>query len=362
MRTELGKPILCSSHSLDNPPRPSGGPRRAEEPPALSPSIREILACIDGSDLGSGIVPHAQVVARAFGARLTLLHVLESEHAAPGAPPNPLDWGIRRREAHAHLEALAAPLIELDREIRSELITGHPAEQICAWAVDHHVDLTVLCSHGARGVTDWDLASTARKLIEGAPGSLLLIPAAAAVKGGEVNYRRILVPVDGSMRAESVLPIAARIAASQNAELLFAHVIPVPEITCSGPLDAEGAELEHRVIEHNRRVASAYLDRVRARIRHADLRVRTLVVENGRGANRLQRLIREESVDLVVMSAHGHTGRTDSVCGRFTEHALTHATTPLVVVRERAASRALGVAPRRTRPTERFASPGQPSQ
>jgi nucleotide-binding universal stress UspA family protein len=182
-----------------------------------------------------------------------------------------------------------------------------------------------------------------------------LVPATAAAKE-EVRYQRILVPLDGSPRAESVVPIAARIAASQKAELLFVHVVPVPEITRTGPLDAEGAELERRVVEYNHRVASAYLDRVRACASQAGSRVRALVLGDGSVRTRLERLIREERMDLVVMSAHGSTCRTDCPSGSLTEYALTHATTPLLVVRDRALRREGRVGPSSPRPLERLAS------
>ena len=354
MNAASSEPSLLSPHSLVDPPGPDRGPPRAGKGPDTLAPIREILACVDGSGFGGGVVPHAQLVARALGARLTLLRVLETESA--GAPPaDPLDWEIRRREARAHLDDLATQLRDPESDVRSELIQGLPAEQICGWAEQHGIDLTVLCSHGARGVTQWDLASTARKLIERVPGSLLLVPAVAAIKRGKARYARILVPLDGSPRAESVVPIARRIAASQNAELLFGHVVPAPEITRIGPLDAEGAELERRVIEHNGRVASAYLDRLRAHTSRAGTRVRAVVIGGGPPETGLDRLIREEQVDLVVMSAHGRTGRTDSPCGSVTEYILTHATTPLLVVRDRAVRRSRRVGSSSTRPPERLA-------
>ena len=361
MSVGFDSPTVLCSHSVFDP-RGQGqrdwGPDQTDQPPIEPVCFREILACVDCSELASGIVPHAQLMAKALGARLTLLHVLESEPAAGGVPPDPLDWGIRQREARAHLESLAAPLVELESDIRAELIHGSPAEQICAWAEQQGVDLTVLCSHGARGITDWDLASTARKLIDRIPGSLLLVPAKASAKGQEVLYRRILVPLDGSPRAESAVPIAERIANSQNAELVFGLVVPVPQISHIGPLDAEGADLERRVIEHNRRVADDYADRLRARSNRAGSRVRVIVIGDGTAQAGLERLIREQDIDLVVMSAHGHTCRTDCPCGSVTEYALTHATAPLLVVREQALCRARRVVPSRARPLERLAISG----
>jgi len=359
MTLASSEPMLLCSHILEAPflpPKKSLGAEKAQTHPA---SIREIVACCDGSEFGCGIVPHAQLVAKTLGARLTLLHVLELESASAGAPPDPLDWEIRRREARTHLEGLAAPLVELENDIRVELIQGHPAEQICAWVERQGVDLTVLCSHGVRGVSDWSLASTARKLIERTPGSLLLVPAAAAIKGGAVRYRRILVALDGSPRAESVLPLAVQIAASQSAELLLVHVVADPEITRIGPLDEEGAELERRLSEHSRKIANVYLDRLRAQTNQQTSDVRAIVTSDGNARAGLERLVREEEVDLVVMSAHGLTGRTDCPCGSVTEYALTHATTPLLVVRDRAPHRMRRVDPPGTRPLERLGSSGR---
>ena len=351
-------PMLLGPHSLIDAPRQDCRHRREEEPPAQATSIREVLACVDGSEFGSGVTPHAQAVAQALGARLTLLRVLETEPTGT-APPDSLDWGIRQREARAHLDSLRAQLGELDCGIRSELVQGRAAEQICSWAEQHAVDLTVLCSHGARGVTDWDLASTARKLVDRTPGSLLLVPAPVATGGRkEVRYQRIMVPLDGSPRAESVVPVAMRIAAFQKAEVLFVHVVPVPEITRMGPLDAEGAELERCVVEHNRRVASAYLDRLRAHVSQAGSRVRVLVAAGGSVRSRLEHLVGEERVDLVVMSAHGYTGETDSPCGSITEHAVTHATIPLLIVRDRASHRMKRARTSSARRLEPLAPPG----
>jgi len=353
MTAVAGKPKAIGSHSLIDSPCTGRGRGRATECPIDPASFKEVLSCVDCSELGSGVAPHAYLVARALGARLTFLHVLESEAAAGGAPPDPLDWEIREREARVYLEGLTKPLSDLDSGIRSELIQGRAADQIINWAEQHDVDLTVICSHGAYGVTDWNLASTARKLVDRTPGSLLLVPAAVAASQEEVRYQRVLVPLDGSPRAESVVPIAARIAASQKAELIFAYLVPVPEITRGGPLDVEGADLERRVIEHNRRVATAYLHRLRARVSRAGSTVRALVVGDGNVRSRLDNLIREERVDLVVMSAHGHTGRTDSPCGSFTEYALTHATTPVLVVRSRARRRIQRAGRSGTQPMER---------
>lgn len=41
-------------------------------------------------------------------------------------------------------------------------------------------------------------------------------------------FKRILVPLDGSSRAEQALPIAARIARASGGSVLLLHVITTP--------------------------------------------------------------------------------------------------------------------------------------
>jgi K+-sensing histidine kinase KdpD len=52
-------------------------------------------------------------------------------------------------------------------------------------------------------------------------------------------YRRVVVPLDGSRWAESVLPLAVRLAKASEAELLLVHVVPTPEMIEARPLEVE---------------------------------------------------------------------------------------------------------------------------
>jgi len=310
---------------------------RAEQELRTPAGLRRIVACFDGSEFGERVLPHALAMAKGLGAPLSLLRVLEG--GGPGAAPlDPLDWNLHREEARSYLEGLVEPDERAGGAIEAEVIEGPAAEQICLWARHHDVDLTVLCTHGVSGQTEWSLASTARKLVDRVPGSILLVPATAAPGERIARYRRILVPLDGSARAESVLPLAARLAAAHDAELLLAHVVPAPELTEIGPLDAEDLELRERLLRRNERVANEYLDRLRARLAASDLSLRVLVLRGGDARSRLARLIADEAVDLVILSAHGRSGHSDVPLGSVTAYLITHAATPTLVVRSRSDS------------------------
>jgi len=332
-RVQEGEHMGSTSSSIE-----ATGPAEKNQRGSATPMapFRHIAVCVDGSEVGDTIVLHAAAAAEAFSVPLTILRVLERDANVDAAPPDPLDWDIRQREARVDLDRLLTAARQRQVDVQVELMQGRAAEQICRWALQHDADLTVLASHGEHGRSAWALSSTARKLVDAVPGSLLLIPADCRRQvGSPVRYRRIMVPLDGSARAESVLPIATRLAIAHEADLLVAHVTPAPELTKVGPLTAQDLELEQRVIDRNERVMRGYLDQIRARMLEAGVTSRTIMSRPGDARTRLARLVRRESVDLVILSAYGRRGPRDTPCGSVTAHLLTHAATPLLVFRER---------------------------
>jgi len=320
---------------MDSPPSSTTTLAPAADLQRGTALFRRVVVCVDGSALRDTIVRHAVTAAETFGAPLTLLRVLEPDSNVDAAPPDPLDWDVRQREARADLDRLLLLARQRPIDCEAELIQGRAAEQICRWVWQHNGDLVVLASHGEHGRSAWTLSSTACKLVEGVPASLLLVPVDGDLGAGVARYRRIMVPLDGSARAESVLPIAARLATAHEADMLVVHVTPAPELTRVGPLTAQDLELEQCVIARNERVIRGYFEQIRARMLEMGVTVRTVISRPGDARARLVRLARRESVDLIVLSAYGRRGPRDSPCGSVAAYLLTHATPPLLVFRER---------------------------
>lgn len=292
-------------------------------------TVDRVVACLDRSRLSQKVIPYAAAIAQVLQAPLTLLQVLEVA-AKAGAPTDPIEWDIRRREAHEYIRRLASERGDGKVRIDTIIIEGQPAEQISLWARNQRVSLIVVGTQGDSGRAGWSLGNTVRRLVEKASGALLLVPPSVP-DVRTVHYRRLLVPLDGSRQAESILPLATRLAKAEHAKLLLTHVIPIPELTEIGPLEADDIELRDQVVHRNERVARQYLDRIRAGIVEQGVSVDVILVE-GDVRNRLTRLAVDEAVDLVVLSAHGHGGRPDVSCGSVAFHLLTHAAMPLLLV------------------------------
>lgn len=240
--------------------------------PHMHASDPGIVACIDCADRNAWIYPHAAALADALDCPVTLLQVLNAE-ASPDVRPDPIEWNLRRREALRTLGRYATAAQAPAPDTTIELAEGQTAEEICRFIGERSDNLIVLGRRGRKELGKIGIGGTAQKILAHAPSPILLVPVEAQAPDG--SYQRILVPLDGSRWAESVLPLAARIARAANAEILLVHVVPAPEMIEARPLEMEDKQLRQSLIERNEQAACSYLQRVKSNLTATGLRVRT---------------------------------------------------------------------------------------
>jgi nucleotide-binding universal stress UspA family protein len=303
--------------------------------PVPNCGIGHVLVCLDRSPFSEVCVPHAVGISRTFGSRLTLLHVLEAQHERSGHPPatDAIAWDISRREASEYLERIKRHVVEeCGQRVDVRLEQGHPAERIPWLARELDADLTVLGSHGEGGAADWNLGSTVQHVLAVARGSVLVARSSSPAPA-VVRPRRVLVPLDGSLRTESVLPTASRISKSQGAELVLVHVVeePQPNGVLFAPEDmALARELAARLESR----AKGYLRHVGDQLIEEGVLVRTIVICSADAHQALLDLVKKEAVDLVILSAHGATCNMERRFGIMTTDLLTNLLTSTLVLQD----------------------------
>jgi nucleotide-binding universal stress UspA family protein len=144
-------------------------------------------------------------------------------------------------------------------------------------------------------------------------------------------YEKILVPLDGSQRAEITLPIATSFAQNCGAQLVLAHVVHRPEMPRHAPPNVEEMELVERIVALNQTEAARYLENIASRL-GGDVETRLLVSNNI--AASLHQLVEQERIDLVVLSAHGYSGEPQWPYGSVTSHLIAYSKTPVLVVQD----------------------------
>lgn len=316
------------------PARPSearAGDSRAALYAAGARGIRCILVCLDRSSLSEESLPQAIAIARVFGSGLTLLYVQPPPDHPGTRITDPLDWEVSRREASAYLERLAEDgRRAFGLSIESRIEQGRPAERIASIAHEVRADLTVIASHGEGGDAPWRLGSTAQHILALVRSSVLVTRAATRAVPFEGPHR-ILVPLDGSTRTESVLPTAGRIAATHGAEVLLAHVVAEPHPTAM--LHGEDLELARALSARIESRAQRYLEHLGARMPEG-VRVRAIVTRHADERQSLLEITSRHDVDLLLLSAHGSACNPSRPFGSVTQHLLSQASVPLLVVQD----------------------------
>jgi nucleotide-binding universal stress UspA family protein len=295
-----------------------------------------VVVCVGCSEHAARVLPHAYAIAGALGMPVTLLQVLEAKPAHVGRP-DPIEWDLRRHEAQFMLRGLAQHPEPSAGVAGIHLAEGLIANEIIRFTNGQRGNLLVLGTQSEHGARKHCIGGMVSDVLDHAMDSVLLVPTSVTTE--TPYYQRILVPLDGSPQAESILPLAVRVARATHAELILAHVVPGPELTEPYPLEPEDLELRQRVLERNEVTARHYLDRLRRHLCAQGLHVRVVVKHGDNICTSLAQTVAAEGTNLVIMSARGHGDccHEDLRYGHVASYLMSHATMPVLVARPKTA-------------------------
>lgn len=342
--------------------------------------FNRILVPLDGSTLAERAIPHAEQFARIFGSNIILLQVLDpTSYHVNHNPVDPLSWQIRKTEADMYMNTIAARVREhlgecaivaenaptassQSESMKMSRVTysireGKTAENIVNFAHAENIDLLVISTHGSGGLSRWNISSVTQKVINLIYLSVLVIRAYnfPAPEGARIHYRRILLPIDSSRRAESSLTAGLALARGGKSigspseieqssphqatpettlpqtKLILAAVIKPPELPIPKPYPAEIEQLSKQLIHVSHQAVSNYLNEMKERLA---VECETCVVENNSVTSAIQELAIRENIDLVVLCAHGYTGQSTWPYGSVTRNYMEHGTKPVLVIQD----------------------------
>lgn len=307
---------------------------------------RRMLIPLDGSRVAESVLPQAKELAGRLDLDVVLLHVLNG--------------GAEFLPAHkAYLEKVAGTMKTDVEKIRTqsggmqggkvaaknkpvdisiELVEGNPAEEIIKSA-DKQADLILIATHGRSGISRWAMGSVADKVLSGSKVPVWLIRATSVhkvspQKGAE---RVILVPLDGSEKAEAALSHAMAVALARGlkTQITLVQVCEPPVILSDYPESVMSLSWEQHKEEEKdevRQLAMNYLSEVQKSPVCKGLTVKTEVLF-GRAADEIVDYAGKKSVNLIAMSTHGHTGLSRWAYGSVADRVIHAANSPVLLVR-----------------------------
>jgi nucleotide-binding universal stress UspA family protein len=316
--------------------------------------MQTLLIPLDGSRLAEQILPYARMLAACTGMQLRLMHVipeicphedliLRESLQAMADTESPLKIEIAhrreildgmRRRYNAYLEPLAAQLQAGGIDTVADIEFGPVGELIVEQAAGPDIGMVAMVTHGRSGLTRWALGSNTDRVVQATDKPILIIRGMAQPPADVAPPQRILVPLDGSAMANQVLPLALKLAAQLQSELLLLRVVPptmvIPPELRFGPLSGTARDITNDLFER----AQSELHDLGLRIQQPGVHIKTHTVI-GQAAESILDESERQQAGLIIMATHGYSGLRRWALGSTTERVLHAARIPLILVRSR---------------------------
>lgn len=202
--------------------------------------FRTIVIATDLTEASSPALDYGREVAKAYGAKVILTHVIDPlEYANLEDAPAGLLAGLTtaaRAELEKRTEELLAAGIPSHSEVRQGLVA-----QLLLQVVDQYkADLLVLGTKGGQGAGHLALGSIAESLVRHAPCAVLAV-AADVARRGALLHGHVLVPIQRSTASVEAIAAAKSVAAKLESDLLLLHVRTEEELAAQiDPCAASG--------------------------------------------------------------------------------------------------------------------------
>lgn len=292
-------------------------------------SSKIILAASDLSEQSALALGRAAQLARAQGAQLELLHVVETSPIAELPAPLRDAFGASAlqqqiEEARHHLERQARQTLGGTIAWHCRVETGKDFVAIIRGARQSSADLIVLGAHGSHALRDLFLGTTAEKVVRKADRPVLVVK-----KPTLAPYRRVLVATDFSAAARQALLVALPLAPEARFDLLHVQT-PWGEglPSLAGIEDPTHQRYQQQLGDW---VASSMTEWLRGIAFGARPCLRH--VRQGRPGILIPQMAEEVGADLLVMGSAGLSGLASILLGSVAEHVLRAAPCDLLLVR-----------------------------
>ncbi len=320
--------------------------------------MKTILIPLDGSDLAAQAVPYARALAHLTGAEIHLLHVVSDalrqrfirEHPElawnPGEAPlegetaDERMYDVLREHGINYCRGIAEPLREAGIAVELHVDIGDPTDVILEMTVKLAVDLVVMVTHGYSGLRRWALGSVTERVVRGATVPVFVIRAQKIPSDERLDFKEILLTLDGSPVSEQAIPLAQLLAEKAGGEIvLMQAVLPrfefLSTLTMGGAPASVASEGEDEMASNDEyQEAVQNLQHHAAQLQDAGLKVRTQV-SSGYPAEKIIEAATAFQADVIVMATHGYSGLRRWALGSVADKVLHATDIPLLLVHVR---------------------------
>jgi nucleotide-binding universal stress UspA family protein len=304
---------------------------------------KKILIPLDGTQLAELVIPYAKDLAGRLDLDMIILHV-----------STPEERGLTTMHL-AYVERIAKKVkgksIKVQQRTGSKsgdnviiakgkLTVGYPADEILRCADENNVDFILMATHGYSGIKRWAIGSVADKVTRASEVPVLLVRVGIM---DEISYdkwpqKTLLVPLDGSKLAESVLTHVKALAkqrGTQPVDVVLLRVCDRPLISSQFSKTSISVGREEQVKQTTalfKQESKHYLAGIEKRLRDAGLTAKTRVIV-GNPAKEIIKYASKSPFNLIVMATHGRSGLIRWAYGSVADRILWEGSSPIFLVR-----------------------------
>lgn len=336
----------------------------------------KILVPLDGSELAEGILPYVIYLAKGMNTPLLLLSVIDpdavelpermrsrgeagdAQYIASGGlggvEARRIETHDSTETAHTHPHERGGSFIsqifenvKVDAEhalhevvdrlkadgvtATSKVVFGKPAVEIVEVARREGCDLIAMSTHGRNAIGRGILGSVTDKVLHAGHIPILTItPEKARKYAGDSELTKVLVPLDGSETAETVLPYIEEMATKMALEVTLIRVLKL-----GGALDVYSDGYSYFGVpdleEELEAEAAEYLKGIAERLTAKGLKVGWEVLK-GAPAIAIVDKARDTPHDLIALATHGRSGITRWVMGSVAEALVRSSGDPVLII------------------------------
>jgi nucleotide-binding universal stress UspA family protein len=288
-------------------------------------ALKNILYLTDFSEPSEAALPFGVEIARNYGAKVHVLHVLVPPSNSRATPE------LAAREIERQEENAEAEMQRIESQLAGLTYEATVERAVDVWAAleqaikDDSIDLIVLGTHGRTGAQKFLMGSVAEEIFRLSPVPVLTIgPWVRRGLHNDARFHRVLFPTDFSLESMAAAPYAISLAQENQARLVLLHVIPRREAqTESSPDELSVADGLYQLDEMVPKGAELWC--------RPDS-----VIQYGDPVDRILDVTKERGVDLIVLGVRSAAGRLDAATHleRSTAHKIVaHAVCPVLTVR-----------------------------
>jgi universal stress protein E len=271
--------------------------------------MKAIVAATDFSARSQRALRRAGLLARQFGAEVTLVHVVDDDQ------PEAL-VEVERREAERYLNEQMTSLAELrDSRCRAIVATGEAFDGILQAAKNASADLIVMGMHRKQLLRDTIVGTTIERVIRTGPYPVLMVNKDAAHP-----YRHVLAAVDMSKASAHAIQTAGASGLLGDASVSLIHAFLAPGRGMMYAANAPEEQIEKYVASERLQAREELFAFLAAHeIESQGWRHR---IEEGAAFDVISNAVKETTPDLVVIGTHGRSGIVKMLIGSVAEEVL----------------------------------------